>query len=107
LIETFGPEALVAIEPLIGAFHRLGVQAAGDCASGLVADDEAGVRQHVEMLHHGRQRHGEGLGQFADRNGVGLAQVRQQSAPGGVGEGGESAVEVVGLIVNHMVKYKR
>ena len=101
------PEALVAVEPLIGAFHRLGAQAASDCAAGLVADDEAGVRQHVEVLHHGRQRHGEGLGEFADRDGVRLAQARQQSAPGGVGKRRESAVEVGGLIVNHVVKYRR
>jgi hypothetical protein len=110
LIETFGPEALVAVEPLIGAFHRFGAQAAGDCASGFVADDETGVGQDVEVLHHRGQRHREGLGEFTDRNRVLFAQAREQGAPGRVGKGRESAVQVLsfvlGSIVNHLVKYR-
>ena len=110
MIETFGPEALVAVEPLVGAFHRFGAQAAGDCASGFVADDETGVRQDVDVFHHRRQRHRERLGEFADRNRVGFAQAREQCAPGRVGEGRESAVQILGFvlrsIVNHLVKYR-
>jgi hypothetical protein len=110
LIETFGPEALVAVEPLIGAFHRFGAQAAGDCASGFVADEQAGVREDVDVLHHRRQRHREGLGEFADRNRILFAQAREQRASGRIGEGRKSAVQilrsVVGSIVNHLVKYR-
>jgi hypothetical protein len=107
LIETFSPEALVAVEPFIGPFHRLGAQAAGYRASGLVAAHEPGIRQHVEMLHHRRQRHRERLGEFANRYRVGFAQARQQSAPCGIGKGRESAVEIGFVIVNHLVKYRR
>ncbi len=102
---------MVTVEPFIGPFHGFGAQAAGDRASGLVADDEAGVRQDVDVLHHRRQRHREGLGEFADRNRVGFAQACEQCAPGRVGEGRESAVQIVGFvlfsIVNHVVKYRR
>jgi hypothetical protein len=65
-VEAVGPEALVAVEPRVGSFHRFGAQAAGHCAAALAAGDEAGVGENVEMLHHRRQRHGEGLGQLAD-----------------------------------------
>ena len=101
------PEALVAVEPVVGLFHRCGPQAAGNRASGFVAAHEPGIRQHVEMLHHRRQRHRERLGEFADRYGVGLAQARQQRAPGGVGKRREGAVEIGSVIVNHVVKYRR
>ncbi len=35
-----------------------------------------------------------------------LDELRDQSAPGGVGEGGESAVERGVVILNHVVKYR-
>ena len=95
MIEALGPEALIAIEPVVGLAHRLGMQAARDCAAGLFARDEAGVGQDVEMLHHRRQRHGKRFGEFAHRNGLALAELRQQRAPGGVRERGEGAVERV------------
>ena len=107
MIEAIVPEFLVAVEPVIGFLHRRGLQPAGDDAAILAARDQAGGGQYVEMFHHRRQRHGEGFGQFADRNGVGFAQARQQCPARRVGQGGESAVEGRGQIVNHMVKYRR
>jgi hypothetical protein len=50
------------VEPVGGGAHRLRLQPAGDGAARLLARDEAGVREHVEVLHHRRQRHGEGPG---------------------------------------------
>jgi len=85
--------------------HGLGAQPAGHGAAALVAGDQAGVRQHFEMLHHRRQRHRERRGQRADRQAIGLAQARQQSAPGRIGQRGEGAVERLYTIVNHVVKY--
>ena len=105
MIEFFGPEALVAVEPIVGLFHRFGAQPAGDRAAGFVADHQPGIRQHVEMLHDRRQRHRERLGEFADRNFVGFAQSREQGPPRRIGERGKSAIEGGGLIVNHLVKY--
>ena len=107
MIEAIAPEALVAVEPFVGFVHRLGAQPAGDDAAGLVASDQPGIRQHVEMLHHRRQRHRKRLGQRADREPVGLAQAGEQRAPGWVGERGKGAVERSGRIVNHVVKYRR
>ena len=128
MIEAFGPEFLVAVEPVIGLFHRFGAQPAGDRPPALGSSDQAGIRQHVEVLHHRRQRHrkrpgefadrqvflfaqaGEqsaarGVGQRADRKAVGLAQPCQQGPPRRVGERGEGAVECRLLILNHQVKY--
>ena len=81
MIETFGPEALVAVEPLVGLFHGFGAQAARDRAACFVADDQAGVGQHVEMFHDRRQRHRERPRQLAHRNAVLSAEPRQQRAP--------------------------
>jgi hypothetical protein len=92
------------VEPIGRGAHRLGLETAGDGAAGLLARDEAGVGENVEVLHHRRQRHGEGLCQFADRNAFALAQLREQRAPRRVGEGGKGAVEQGGRIVNHVVK---
>ena len=72
-VELCGPEALVAIEPVVGLLHRSGLQPAGDRAPTFAARDQPGARQDVEVLHDRRQRHGERLGQIADRNAVGLA----------------------------------
>jgi hypothetical protein len=57
------------------------------------------------MLHHGRQRHREGLCQLADGQGLACAQLRDERAPGGVGERGKGMVQSCRRIVNHMVKY--
>ena len=96
MIETIGPEFLITVEPLVGFVHRFGAQSAGDGAPALVARHQPGIRQHVEMFHHRRQRHGEWFGEHADRQAVGLAQPRQQGAPRRVGERGKGAVEPVG-----------
>lgn len=104
MIETIGPKTLIAIEPIVGLLHRLGAQGAGDDAAALLAGDEAGVGQDVEMFHHRRQRHGERLGELAHRDAFAFAELREQRAPRGVGKGREGAVEGGGRIVNHMVK---
>jgi len=77
LIEAFSPEALVAIEPFVGFFHRFSSKPAGDRAAGFVTRDEAGIRQHAEMLHHRGQRHRERFGEVAYRDVVSFAQARQ------------------------------
>ena len=92
-VESVGPEALVAIEPLHRLLHRIGGQPARDGAAGLFARDQAGVRQHVEMLHDRGQRHRERLRQFADRQAVAAAEPRQQRAPGRIGQRGKGAVQ--------------
>jgi hypothetical protein len=105
LIETVGPESLVTVEPFVGLMHRLGAQPARHRAAVLGADDEPGLGENVEMLHHRRQGHGEGLGKLADGQAIAPAEARQERPPGGVGQRGKSAVEWLGPIVNHLVKY--
>jgi hypothetical protein len=76
-VETFGPEALVAIEPAHRMRHGRSGQAARHDAPGLGARDEARVRQHVEMLHDRRQRHRKWLRQLAHRDRTALVEPRQ------------------------------
>jgi hypothetical protein len=102
-VESVGPEALVAIEPLHRLLHRLGSQPACDRASGLFARDQAGIRQHIEMFHDRGQRHRKRLRQFADRQAFAAAEPRQQRAPGWVRQRGKGAVQNVFLILNHVV----
>ena len=106
MIETVVPEFLIAVEPLIGVAHRLGAQLARDDAAQLVARDQARIRQHVEMLHHRRQRHRKWFGELTDRQAVGPAQFGEQRAARRIGQRGKGAVERLGSIVNHVVKYK-
>jgi hypothetical protein len=58
------------------------------------------------MLHDGRQRDRERLGEFAHRKAVPVAKTRQQRAPGRVSERRERAVQRV-VILNHEVRYHR
>ena len=106
MIEAFGPEPLVAVEPFISFVHRRGAQPARHDAPALLPGDEARILEHVEMLQDRRQRHGKGLGEIADADGVALAEAGQQRPARRIGEGGKGAVEGGGLIVNHKVKYK-
>jgi hypothetical protein len=93
-VEIVGPEALVAGKPGKRRLHRLGGQPAGDDAAGLFACDQAGVRQHIEVLHDGGERHRKGLRQFADRDRVASGKPRQQRTPRRVGQRGKGVVQI-------------
>ncbi len=56
------------------------------------------------MFHDGGQRDGKRLGKLADREAPARLKLREERAPGRVGEGRESPVEDGFLILNHMVK---
>jgi hypothetical protein len=92
-VEIVGPEALVAVEPFHRLLHRLRGEPACDDAAGLLACDQAGVRQHVEMLHDRRQRHVERLGELTDRKRVAVGQPREQRAPRRVSKRGKGLVQ--------------
>jgi hypothetical protein len=102
-VEAFGPEALVAVQPVHRLLHRLGAQSARHGAAGFRARNQAGIRQHVEMLHDRGQRHRKRLRQIAHRDAVLLLQPRQQRAPRRICKRCESAVQGVIAILNHMV----
>jgi hypothetical protein len=105
-IEAFGPEALIAAEPIHGLPHRRRRQPARHHTPGLFPRDETGIREHIEMLHDRRQRHRERLRQLADRQAVAAGQPRQQRTAGRVRERGEGLVEGLIEILNHLVLYK-
>ena len=102
-IEIIGPEALVAVEPIHRLLHRLRGEPAGHDTAGLLARDEAGIGQHVEMLHDRRQRHRKRLGELADRKCISVGQPREQRPPRRVSQRGESAIESLIRILNHKV----
>lgn len=84
------------MEPFEGVAHRLGIEPAGDGASGLLAGDQAGIGQHVEMLHHRRQRHPERRRERAHRQ-LGLGgEAHHQRAARRIGKRRESAIERIG-----------
>jgi len=106
-VEIVGPEALVAGKPGQRPLHRLGGQSAGDDPAGLFARNEASVRQHVEVLHDGGERHRKRLRQFADRDRVAPGKPRQQRPPRRIGERGKGVVQIALprpiAILNHVV----
>jgi len=102
-VEAFGPKALVAVQPIHRLLHRPGSQSARHDAAGFRARYQAGIRQHVEVLHDRGQRHRERLRQLADRNTVLALKPGQQCAPRRVRERGEGAVQGVIAILNHIV----
>ena len=99
------PVALIVGEPVHSLLHRLGLELAGDGAAGLGPHDQAGIGEHVEMLHDGRQRHWEGARQLADRDGLLRVEAGQERPSRRIREGGEGAVEQGAVIVNHKVNY--
>lgn len=105
MIECIGPETLIAAQPFERLFHRRGGQPARDRAPRLGPRDEPGVRQHVQMFHHGRQRHRERFREFRHGALAAIGQTREQRAPRRVGERGERAVEGGILKLNHEVKH--
>jgi hypothetical protein len=105
-IEPVVPEAFVAGEPLHGAFHGSGLQAASHRAAALGTLDQVGPRQHVEVLHDRGQRHRERLRQLADGLIVPLRQLLENGAPRRVCQRRKRAIEPFVVNVNHVVKYR-
>jgi len=102
-IESAGPEALVAVQPVHRLLHWLCCQPARDRAAGLLARDQASIRQDIEMLHDRGQRHRKRPRQLAHRKLLAAFQPRQQRAPRRVRERGEGAVQGLIVILNHTV----
>ena len=65
---------------------------------------QTGLFQNNKMFGDGGKGHGVGTGEIGDAF-VALGQLRENAAAGGIGEGGECAVEQLRFIFNHMVEY--
>jgi len=90
-----------------GFFHRGGLELTAHDPPALGARDEARIVQHIQMLHHGGQRHRKRLRQFADRQAFIVGEPHQKRPPGGVGKRCKRAVQRGILILNHVVKFKQ
>jgi hypothetical protein len=89
-----GPEALVTREPVHGVFHWRRLELTAHGAPDLVARDETGIGEHVEVLHHGRQRDRKRRGDLGDRKlGLGSEAIHDR-APGGIGERREGEIKL-------------
>ena len=75
-------------------------------APGLGALNQAGPRQHVEMLDHRRQRHIEPSGDLRDRQLAVVGEPVEDGAPRGVSQRAKGAIEPDIAKVNHMVIYR-
>jgi hypothetical protein len=102
-VEIVGPEALVAVEPIHRVLHRFRGEPARHDAAGLFAGDEAGVQQHIEMLHDRGQGHRKGFGEFANGNRIALGKTREQRPPRRIGKRGKGAIQDFISILNHVV----
>ncbi len=89
-----------------GGLHRRGRQAAAHDAPRLVALYQACTRQHVEVLHDGRQGDRETPGDLGHRKFRLIRQAIDDGAPGRVGERREGQIELGALKLNHVVKYR-
>jgi hypothetical protein len=92
-IEGAGPEPGIAIEPFHRRLHPFGLQFARHRASRFAAHDEAGIAQHIDVLHHRRQRHVERRRQIADARPLQIVEPRQQRPPRRIRQSGKHAIQ--------------
>src|SRR5438309_635289 len=92
LIQTALPNRAAFGDPISRDRESRGFDAAGANAPGLLGPDQAAVLQHLEMLHHRRERDLERLGEarYGDRA---PAELLENGAPGGVAEGMKDHVD--------------
>src|SRR5471032_3057298 len=73
--------------------------------AGFRASDEAGIVEHVEMLHHGRQLDRKRLRELADRRTVLTLEPFEYRAPRRIDERREGAIEAL-VMVHHRGKHR-
>ena len=97
------PEPPIALNPARGALHGARLEAAAPHAPLLGVREQAGPLQHPQVLVYSGERNAKGPRELADGRFTG-GQLREDRAPGGVGQGGEHRVEIGAQMINHMVK---
>jgi hypothetical protein len=101
LVELTVPELLILLDPDRRIAERIRPELAAPHPPVAADGGEASSSQHAQVFRYRRERHVEGSRQVADGR-ISRGEPRQEGAPGGIGEGGEGAVEGR-LRVNHMV----
>ena len=92
-VESVLPQRAVLGDPTLGPFQAAGLEAARAHPTDLLGPDHAAVLQDLDVLHDGRERHGERLGEVADRDRA-PAQPLDHRATRRVGQGPEGVVEL-------------
>jgi len=80
------------IDPTFSHAERFRFDTAGPNPPDFGRTHETGLLEYFEMLHHGRQRHGQWSGEVADRGGS-QRELRQHRATRRIGECLEGEVE--------------
>ena len=88
-----------------GGLHRPRLQSAAHRAPGFAALDQAGARQHVQVLHDRRQRDLERRRDLGHREFGLIRQTIDDRAPRRVRERREGKIKLVAAKLNHVVKY--
>src|SRR5262245_56373539 len=91
-VETCGAELAVPLEPCRLFLQSARAEPAGPHASDLLGGDEPGLLQDADVLLHAREGHTELRGKVRDGS-VGTSELLQNTAPGGIRQGGERDVE--------------
>src|SRR5262249_27724378 len=85
--------------------HRFGAETHRHCTSLFGPNDQARLVEHVQMLHDCWELDGERLRQVADRSAFLALEARKDGPPCRINQRRKGAVELVGSIVHHVVKY--
>ena len=88
------PEAAIALDPARCVLHRARLEAATPHATVLRVREQAGPLQHAEVLVYSGEGDAEGLRQLRDGR-FPRRQMRENRAPGRVGEGGKGCAQAV------------
>jgi hypothetical protein len=91
-IQRSFPELSILLDPLRGLFQRLGVQLHFVNAAVTPAAKQSGFFENAQMFRNRRQRHRMWTGKMGDAL-IALGEVRENAAPGGIGQGSERSVQ--------------
>src|SRR6202171_5607210 len=92
-IQTVGPEALIEVQPLMGARERSGIEPAQMCAAPHLAAGQTGALASLDVLRRRRERDGERLGKLAD-GAFAAGELAEHLPARGVAEGVKNGIEL-------------
>jgi hypothetical protein len=102
-IERSLPELAIFLHPLSSLPQWSGIESHFVNASIAPASKEACPLEYAQMFRHRWKRHGVRFRKMRDGF-IPPCEMSQDTAPGGIGQSGERAIQGSGRIFNHLVK---